>query len=285
MNPREYILAKQIQWAKNNGLDLVGSKGDRGRKAYVNNLNDNFFLNLKPQVIESFEAGDGGELSGEVAKMQALHSSAALAVNMFQYWQDKGMLSQLLTECDLCSSRREVKGSLEFEKKFEIDKNFSIDPNIDIVIKNEARDDITHYAIESKFSEPFTKYNNKKGLKPKYLELDVWSDIPAIHDLAVKISPNDLKFDYLHGAQLIKHILGLKNQLGKSKFRLLYLYYDTPGISSYIHQKEIEEFEEAASADNIMFHSLSYQTLIVRLAKIFREDHPEYIEYITDRYL
>ena len=285
MNPREFILTKQIQWAHNNGLDLIGSKGDQGRKAYLSDLDDNFFLKLKPQVKESFKAGDGGELTGEVAKMQALHSSAALAVNIFQYWQDKGMLSQLLTECGLCSSRRDVEGSLEFEKKFKIDASFNIDPNLDIVIKNEVRDDITHYAIESKFSEPFTRYNNTKGIKPKYLELDIWSDIPAIHDLAAKISPNDSKFDYLHGAQLIKHILGLKNQLGKSKFRLLYLYYDTPGISSYIHQKEIEEFEEIVSEDNIMFHSLSYQSLIIRLANRFREDHPEYIEYITARYL
>ena len=285
MDPREYILAKQIQWAKNAGFDLIGSKVDRGRKAYLSDLDDNFYLELKPQVKESFKAGDGGELSGEVAKMQALHSSAVLAVNIFQYWQDKGRLAELLTECNLCSNRREVKGNLEFEKKFKIDESFNIAPNIDIVIKNEARDDITHYAIESKFSEPFTKYNNTRGIKPKYLELDIWSDIPAIHDLAVKISPNDLKFDYLHGAQLIKHILGLKNQLGKSKFRLLYLYYDTPGISSYIHQKEIEEFEEIATEDNIMFHSLSYQSLIIKLANRFREDHPEYIEYITDRYL
>ncbi len=285
MDPRDYILAKQIQWAQNNGLDLIGSKVDQGRKAYVSNLNDNFFLELKPGVKEAFAAGDGGELSGKVAKMQALHSSAALAVNIFQYWQDKNKLAELLTECDLCSSRREIKGSLEFERKFAIDKSFNIAPNIDIVIKNEARDDITHYAIESKFSEPFTKYNNTLGIKEKYLDLDIWSDIPAIHDLALKISPNDLKFDYLHAAQLIKHILGLKNQTDKSKFRLLYLYYDTPGISSYIHNKEIEEFKEIAVNDDIMFHSLSYQALIVRLAQKFREDHPEYIKYITARYL
>lgn len=285
MNPREYILAKQIQWAQNNGLDLIGSKVDRGRKAYVTDLNDNFFLELKSQVKESFEAGDGGELSGDVAKMQALHSSAALAVNVFQYWQNKELLGELLTNCGLCNSRKEVEGSLEFEEKFKIDESFNIDPNIDIVIKNEARSDITHYAIESKFSEPFTNYSINKGLKAKYLDLDIWSDIPALHELAVKISPNDLKFEYLHATQLIKHILGLKNQTDKSKFRLLYLYYDTPGISSYIHHKEIEEFKGIALDDDIMLHSLSYQDLIVRLANDFREDHPEYIEYITDRYL
>jgi len=31
MNAHEMILNKQIQWAKNKGIELTGSKGDRGR--------------------------------------------------------------------------------------------------------------------------------------------------------------------------------------------------------------------------------------------------------------
>ena len=31
MNGYQYIIAKQTEWAKNQGIDLIGSKIDRGR--------------------------------------------------------------------------------------------------------------------------------------------------------------------------------------------------------------------------------------------------------------
>ena len=34
MNARKYILEKQIQWAKNRDVKLIGSKGNRGQQAY-----------------------------------------------------------------------------------------------------------------------------------------------------------------------------------------------------------------------------------------------------------
>jgi len=35
----EYIVSKQIQWAKNNNIPLIGSKGERGRATYTVDLN------------------------------------------------------------------------------------------------------------------------------------------------------------------------------------------------------------------------------------------------------
>ena len=62
MNGYQYIMAKQIAWASNCGLTLVGSKGLRGKPAYTPALNQNLFQPLLPEVRESFEAGDGSEL-------------------------------------------------------------------------------------------------------------------------------------------------------------------------------------------------------------------------------
>ena len=45
MKAREYIISKQIQWALNQGIRLIGSKGRRGRQTYVSYLNDNLFEN------------------------------------------------------------------------------------------------------------------------------------------------------------------------------------------------------------------------------------------------
>ena len=87
MNAFEYILSKQIQWAYRNNITLIGSKGNRGRKAYTQKLDDNLFEPLLPETVKNFKGADGGELTGNPCKMQAVHSSSALGVNIFQYWK------------------------------------------------------------------------------------------------------------------------------------------------------------------------------------------------------
>ena len=82
----------------------------------------------------------------------------------------------------------------------------------------------------------------------------------------------------------MKHILGLKRQFGKSGFRLLYLWYDVLGEQGKLHQDEVLEFTEVAKNDDIKFHSITYQELIVKLAKKLRTEHPKYIRYLTERY-
>jgi hypothetical protein len=77
MNGYRYILAKQTEWARNQGKDLIGSKVYRGRPAYTIELDHNLFQPLLPEVQTSFASGDGSELgaSGLPGKMQAIHSS------------------------------------------------------------------------------------------------------------------------------------------------------------------------------------------------------------------
>jgi len=80
MKTREYILSKQIQWALNQGIRLIGSKGRRGRQTYVSYLNDNIFELLDIDILNSFSDGDGCELNGSAncpERMQAVHSSIA----------------------------------------------------------------------------------------------------------------------------------------------------------------------------------------------------------------
>ena len=287
MNPMDFIKTKQIFWGKKNGFSLMDSEGgSSGREAYLEDLSNNFFEELDHEVEQHFIDADGGELAGDIAKMQALHSSAALAINVFGYWREKDNLTDLLHSCRLCQKSNKIEGKITFEKKFVIDSSFSIPPNLDIVIENTSFNrNIDIYAIESKFSEPYFNRNNNKGLKPKYIKLNIWDDIPNIKELAIEICPEDNKFEILHAAQLIKHILGLKVNSSKSKFRLLYLYYDIPGPVSAQHTEEIEEFQKITRSDNINFHHISYQELIINLAKKFNKDHEKYIYYIMDRYL
>jgi len=254
---------------------------------YTKTLDKNLFQPLRSEIEDSFNKADGGELhstSTTPSKMQALHSSSALAVNVFQYWMDKD-ISKIANFCKFCNYNNEPK-KLFFEKKYYIDKKFDKPPNIDVVIENNSNNGYKAYAIESKFSEPFSKRNGNKGFKEKYFSIpDIWVDLPNIYKLAESISPEDNTFQILYPTQLIRHILGLKLKYGKSKFRLLYLYYESVGVENCIHKKELEKFAESVKKDNVKFHYLSYQDLIVQLREKLSANHSEYVNYLTERYL
>jgi len=285
MNAREYILSKQIQWAYRNSIILIGDKGNWGRKAYTQNLNDNLFEPLMLGARNSFAQADGGELTGNPCKMQAVHSSSALGVNIFQYWKRKKRITPIAAACGFCSKNNTSSQNIIFEVKSPISETFQHSPNIDVVIKNSPGSRFEVFAIECKFSEAYYPRTHS-GISPKYIELNkVWDDMPNLLKLAKEVSPYDNRFAHLHPAQLIKHILGLKAMFGKDKFRLLYLWYDTIGPEGTRHHKEINEFTKITKEDGIHFHAMSYQDLIIRLAKNYRSLHGSYIDYITGRYL
>ena len=288
MNVHEYILTKQIQWALNQNIELIGSKGNHGRKAYTSKLRANLFEPLSSDVRKSFEGGDGNEIKESPdgpAKMQAVHSSSALSVNIFQFWQTIRKVSLIAAACGLCRKGNTTSQKLVFEDKYPIHQKFKYPPNIDVVIHNSDKATVKRFAIECKFSEA---YGGRKhsGLSKRYKNLDyIWNDIPATYDFAKTICPNDTKFRYFHPAQLVKHILGLKRKFAKEGFRLLYLWYDVLGEEGSVHRKEIEAFSEVVKSDGVKFHSLSYQELIVKLSNEYRSEHEKYIRYISDRYL
>jgi len=285
MNAHNYILNKQIQWAHRNNIRLIGSKGNRGCKAYTQNLDDNLFEPLLPEVKGNFEEADGGELSGKPCKIQAVHSSSALSVNIFQYWKRINQISAIAAACRFCNRNNNTSQGINFEVKFSINDKFRFSPNIDVVITNSPKSRFKVFAIECKFSEAYS-LRKHSGIDPKYIELGtIWDDIPNLYKFAKTISPDDNRFIHLHPAQLIKHILGLKEKFGKNKFRFLYLWYDTIGLESAKHHEEIEEFTKITEADRLYFHAMSYQDLIIKLAKNYRKLNKSYIDYITGRYL
>lgn len=288
MKAYEYILAKQAQWAINQGIPLIGSRGQRGRLAYTPDLDRNLFQPLEPAICDSFKRGDGNEIVGTAekpAKMQALHSSSALGINVFQYWEKANQVPIVAAACRFCREGNDMSVKIVFEDKYPIDPKFAVPPNIDVVFHNSASSRVQRFAVECKFTEPYGSQGHQ-GLKAKYVCFDkAWKDIPATNALAKSVSPNDNQFGYLHSAQLIKHILGLKAAFGKNGFRLLYLWYDVLGMEGVTHRNEIEAFSKIVRSDGLKFHSLTYQELILGLSGTHREQHGEYIRYLTERYL
>ncbi len=288
MKAYKYILTKQIQWALNQKFVLIGSKGNRGRPSYTRELENNLYQPLLPRTRQEFESGDGREIldsSSGPAKMKAVHSSSALGVNVFQYWRKIKQVSSIASLCGLCNKNNTYPEDISFEQKYPIDESFQFHPNIDVIIKNKKGSRYKIYAIECKFSEAYSARRHA-GIKQKYMALkDIWQDIPNLCKLARSISPIDNLYNHLHPAQLIKHILGLKKEYGKTGFRLLYLWYDTLGYEGFSHRKEIESFQKLSEADNIRFYAISYQELIIRLSINYRDNHKDYVEYLTSRYL
>lgn len=286
MSAAEQIKAKQVEWAKNRGIKLIGSAGDRGEKLYTTSINQNLFQPLNKETRKELEGGDGNELheDGEKpAKIQALHSSSALGVNIFDYWRDKNDLSLLFSACEISRSKK-LSGTMGFEQKFSIDKRFQYAPNIDVVFFHAQPGQFKAFAIECKFTEAYGARAHG-GMDSKYFDNnDIWKELPATKKLAKTIEGEDTHFKYLHAAQLIKHTLGLNKQLGHSNYRLLYLWYDALGEPGHTHHNEVSELSETLGSDGVFFHSITYQELIVNLAK-YRDQHNEYITYITERYL
>lgn len=288
MNAYEYIVSKQVLWAKNRGIKLVGSKGERGRKTYVdkNCRDDNLFEPLEPSVEADIRNGDGHELDGDYPKINALHSSSALGVNIFQYWKKINQVPKIAVACSFCSKDNLCSIDIKFEKKYPIKKEFETSPNIDVVIENTPGSKFADFAVECKFSEAYSPRQHA-GLDQKYIKVkEIWNSLSNLRGFAETISPADEKFKHLHPAQLIKHILGLMQaHKDRNKFKLLYLWYDCPGLEEVQHRGEIEEFTGIAKKDMINFHALSYQELIIKLANDCYLGNENYIKYISERYL
>ena len=107
MNGLDFIKSKQQSWAKRKNFNLLGGTiPNKGEKNYLYSLADNLFEPLSKENLDSYNSGDGNETKDSktrLAKMKALHSSSAIVVNLFQYWQGKDVCP-ILNACKLTSS-------------------------------------------------------------------------------------------------------------------------------------------------------------------------------------
>lgn len=285
MKASRFIKTKQKNHALNNSIKLRSKKKDKGASLYCETINENLFIPLPVEVIEDFHEGDGNELRisylGDLAKIQALHSSSAIVVNFFTYWLKDPI--PLAVALKLVSPKNQCNLSMEFEAKVPIDDSFHRHPNLDVLFRVEGKSRFLAYAVESKLSEPFNSRRHK-GLNPVYLTNEFWTGLPKLQELAGRLSPDDREFRHLDVPQLLKHILGLSRAF-KRRFKLLYLYWDGLGEEGASHQAEIAKFRQVAKLDKIEFRAISFQDLVERLATRHRVKHEKYINYISTRYL
>ncbi len=209
-------------------------------------------LNLLPGVrLEDiqgdFAQGSGNELAG---KFRAAHSSSALAANTFGPWRKNPQSLSLLGKTGFTA--------LRFEKKCPTGLG-GIPPNLDLVI--EGTD--TVIGIESKFLEFLSlkppkfadsyKSENLPQMEP------CWAKLMA----ALKAGPAQ----YLDGAQLVRHYLGLRNQpefKGK-KIILLNIFWEPENWRDFPeyrqHREELAAFQKTVKDSDVTFVWMSYPEL------------------------
>jgi hypothetical protein len=319
----EDIINRQLNWAKRKGIETVkdfplkrkGVESVKDYPLYCSSVSKNIFDGLHENTKEQFDKADGNELKDGryPAKMKALFSSSALCVNLFQYFADgngKNDAKELLIACKLITHECNEQIIIEFEKKFETGIST---PNLDVVI---GIGESQLIAIESKFTEPYSKHDKKKFnfIQEKYGRKKLWRnagnlfsklgfDTESIKTIRYKEKGKEKiikgwpifnKYHYLDAAQLIKHILGVTNSLKNNieekntEITLVYLWYDAFGTEGAMHREEIEDFRktiEDATSQKIKVRHATYQEVICNLCEILGDSHRDYLNYVTERYL
>jgi hypothetical protein len=208
--------------------------------------------NLVPGVLlndirTDLEHGRGNELEG---KFRAAHSSSALAVNTFGRWRKNPQTLSLLGKTGFTS--------LQFEKQCPTGLG-GIPPNLDLVI---AGPDVV-IGVESKFLEflvlkqpAFTDSYTPENLPQME---PCWAELMA----SLKAGPKQ----YLDGAQLVRHYLGLRNQpeFKDKKILLLNIFWEPENWADFPeyrqHRAELAAFQDKVKDSEVTFVWMTYPEL------------------------
>jgi len=212
-------------------------------------------------------------------KIQALHSSSALACNWFDYWRGRDLMP-----LSRAFDAPVPFASLLLEQKFPTGLG-GIGPNLDVMI---TCADGSLFGIESKFTEPYTPNKSKAFLKPKYFRggRSLWAEagLPGFQAVADALRTGDHGFKVLDAAQLLKHALGLAHS--GTQWLLCCLWFDVHESSTAAaHRSELSDFRARLGDDAARFSSMTYQELYARLVRLIATGDADYVAYLHDRYI
>jgi len=267
----EFICLQQRDWANRLGVKI-------DKEGYTLSLKDNLYKSLSLETEKEFKSGKGEELGnlGSRGKMQALHSSSSLVVNVFEYWR-KHNVDEIARACGAPRGMTEMR----FEQTHPTPLR-GIPPHLDVEFHGIG---LKPLAIESKFTEPYQRHT-KRAIKDGYFSKpSVWAQFPRCERLAKRIHKEEqgrTSFVYLDAPQLLKHILGLGTAFGPMNFELLYLWYEVPSPEAERHRTEIEDFKEHIG-DEVHFNVMPYQQLFEVLKGCPNSDR-DYLSYLGQRY-
>jgi hypothetical protein len=271
--PIDIIKARQRLWAHRSGRIL----NDKG---YCGCIDDNLFAPLSDAARRNFKDGGGGELGEppEPGKIQAVHSSSALACNWFDYWRERDF-SALSTAFGV----PDPFVTMQLEAHVPTGMR-GADANLDVLLTT-ANGSL--YAIESKFTEPYTSSTSKGVLKPQYFASgrSRWTEVglPGCQAVAEQLRAGETDFKALDVAQLLKHMLALART--GNRWTLCCLWYEVPGAVADAHRKDLSTFTTQIGGDAAHFTALTYQDLFARMEEAVGAEHAGYMAYLRERYI
>lgn len=270
----ESICAQQRAWADQKGIKV-------DKDGYTLRLRDNLFQSLSPETEEEFESGKGDELGSgdDRGKMQALHSSSALVLNVFEYWRNRNV-DEIASVCGAPKGMTEMR----FEQTHPTPLG-GVPPHLDVEFRGIG---VSPLAIESKFTEPYQRHTKRTIKNGYFSKPGLWVTLPKCENLAKRIHEEEQRgtsFIYLDAPQLLKHILGLTTTFGSTGFELLYLWYEVPSSEAARHCTEIKNFGKYIG-DEVCFRDMTYQELFEAINKlpITDRDYISYLSYLRERY-
>ena len=227
---------------------LIESSKKSNDKGYLNHFKDNIISTIIEDDFKTdLENGDGNELYG---KFQALHSSSALGVNFFGFFKRNPDKFSIFGEKDFLKNA-------QFEKK--LHTGISRPPNLDFYLENE------NYIIgfESKFLETLTR--KSPDISSTYSDKLLLPIDKGLVKIVNNYRENNKK-SYLDTAQLIKHSIGLVNNKGRKKAKLIYIYWEPLNSEEFPiykqHKEELDEFSKQIKVvSGIEFHHITYLEL------------------------
>lgn len=274
MSSRDRILTQQKAWAEAAGLRVIAP-------GYLESVEANLRRPMLPQTLAAFQAGEAAELKDfprHPAKLRALFSSAALVVNVFDWWSGRDS-TPLLKALELEGPAQ----GIGFETRFPISAD-GTPPNVDVAIELASGICV---GIESKFTEwHLPRRPAKTRFKDKYFPAGtaLWASrgLPRCQALAEELQDGRSRFRYFYATQLLKHALGMATQCPRG-IALYYLFYDWSGPAARAHRREIEQFAERVGGE-LAFRSLCYQELFGRLVRYCAAADADYLAYLKARY-
>jgi hypothetical protein len=290
LSPRKDLERQQRRWADSAGIHYDAS-------GFVRDFDANLRVPLAAATRAALECG--AELTARnslPARFAALHSSAALVVNVFDHWSERDA-RPLAAALGYQGERVQLKFEEPLVTGVEGDPPLS-----DVLLRFESGRAV---AIESKFGEWLARRSsNRMDLKPKYFPggKAIWSDagLPRCQELADDLRLGLERFKHLHAAQLLKHALGLARDIRvgapdgdgmgatvsdagpRATHELRYLYYEWPRGPAAAHRAELARFAARVGAE-IGFSASTYQDLYRALRADARVDRA-YLEYLRARY-
>jgi hypothetical protein len=233
-------------------------------------------------VLDRLAKAGGNEV--ESRKLVSKESSAALAVNTFGWFIRRPSVFPNLPgmEPDIPASLVDVEYCARFPWRG------GRHPWLDAVV--ETKNQLV--GIESKRFEPF------RGKRPSSLsdayDRKVWGaqmgPYEAMRD-ALRTDPRP--FEFLDGAQLVKHALGLVTDARRKNKKplLVYLFAEPEKLGDRLlkprvfslHRDEIARFASAVAGAEVEFHAISYREWFKTWSTVVEGLH-EHREALTERF-